>query len=215
MDSFTQGFHDLFGIDQNGRDQVPKDQFTFELDPPGGSPVALQSGDRGAFSRTAQVSLQHNVTCGTARFPAFSYSVSARLETIDSGDLSGGGDLDLGASVALARRFGKLYVYGTLGYALFGQDTFRGVQLEDTQWTWLIGFEWRAMARQSFLLQYLVSEGLIDNFDPFSKTSNEVTLGWKWEMRRWGTLEIGLIENIVSFDNSPDFGVHVGFAQRF
>ena len=28
-------------------------------------------------------------------------------------------------------------------------------------------------------------------------------------------LEIGLIENTVTVDNSPDFGVHVGYTQRF
>ncbi len=45
--------------------------------------------------------------------------------------------------------------------------------------------------------------------------SNEVTVGYKWKLRKKGSLEIGAIENISSFDNSPDFGVHVGFSQPF
>ncbi len=40
-------------------------------------------------------------------------------------------------------------------------------------------------------------------------------MGYKWELRQKGILEIGAIENIGSFDNSPDFGIHVGFSQRF
>jgi hypothetical protein len=26
---------------------------------------------------------------------------------------------------------------------------------------------------------------------------------------------VGLIENIIEFDNSPDFGIHLGWTQRF
>ena len=68
---------------------------------------------------------------------------------------------------------------------------------------------------QSLLLQYLRSDGVFEDFGPFSDTSNEVTVGYRWELGQKGILEIGLIENIGSYDNSPDFGIHVGFSQRF
>ena len=74
--------------------------------------------------------------------------------------------------MALSGRPGRFYLYGTLGYAKFGQDRFRGIELE-------------------------------------------VTLGWKWEAVQRGVLEVGIIENLISFDNSPDFGIHVGFSRRF
>ena len=215
MDAFVQGFHDLFGIDQNGRDEVPRDQFAFDLSPPGGPNVSLDSDDRGTFTRSVQVSLQHNVTCGTAKAPAFSYSVTTRLETVDAGDLGGGSDLDLGASVALARRVKHFYFYGTLGYAWFGRNEFRGIELEDTQYTILAAAEWRFLANQSFLLQYLRTEGLSPDFGPFADESHEVTLGWKWEALSKTVIEVGLIENLISFDNSPDFGLHVGLVRRF
>lgn len=214
MDGLTQGFHDLFGLDQNGRDLVPKGDFVFDLTPPGGPVVSLDNSDRGSFSRTVQVAVQHNVTCGTNRWPAFSYSVTARLETLD-GELSGGSDLDYGASVAVARRFGRFYVYGTLGYTWFGQTSFRGIELEDRQFSGLAAGEWRFRPKMSLTLQYLRTDGLIDGYGPFSATSNEVTVGYKWELRKKGILEIGLIENIGEYDNSPDFGFHVGFSQRF
>jgi len=215
MDSFIQNFHDLFGIDQGGRDDVPKNQFNFELAPDGGPAVSLDSGDRGSFSRTAQLSLQHNVTCGTSRLPAISWSATARLETLDVDTEGGGSGLDLGLSVAVSRRFGKFYVYGTLGHAWFGRDDFRGMELEDTKVTLLLAGEWRFRPRQSLILQYLLTEGLVADFGPFSDSTNELTIGWKWEVRNGGILELGLIENIIEFDNGPDFGVHAGFSQRF
>jgi hypothetical protein len=215
MDGLVQGFHDLFGIDQDGRDQVPRNQFTFDLSPAGGPNVSLDSGDRGTFSRSLQVSLQHNVTCGTARAPAFSYSVTSRLETADAGDLQGGGDVDLGASGSLARRVKHFYFYGTLGYAWFGRDEFRGLKLKDTQYTIMAAVEWRIRATHSFVLQYLRTEGLVADFGPFTDDSHEVTLGWKWEARPRMVIEVGLIENLIAFDNSPDFGIHVGLVRRF
>ena len=67
----------------------------------------------------------------------------------------------------------------------------------------------------AFVLQYLSSQGVAKDLGVFSDTSNEIVLGWKWEVWEAGVLEIGLLENVVSFDNSPDFGVHVAFTQRF
>lgn len=216
MDGFVQGFHDLFGIDQGGRDEVPRGDFSIELAPDDGeSPVSLGTSDRGTFSRSLQVSIQHNVTCGTTRLPAFSYAATVRRETVDIDRFDGGAGLDLGLSVAVARRFGRYYLYGTFGYAWFGSEDFRGLVLEDTQLTALAAVEWRFGVRQSLLLQALVTQGVVADFGPFSDASTELTFGYKWELRHKGVLEAGLIENVLAFDNGPDFGVHVGYSQRF
>ncbi len=214
MDSFIQSFHDAFSLDQSGRDEVPKDDFTIFLDPQtGADPVSLDSGARGSFSTNFLFTFQHNVTCGTQKYPAFSYAVTARWAA-ESDDLEGD-DFDLGASVAAARRWGKFYGYATLGVASYGSDTFRGIELRDTQIAVLIAVEWRWRPRQSFLVQWLASEGAAEDFDPFSEPANEITLGWKGEIASQGVLEIGLIENVFTVDNSPDFGIHIGYIQRF
>ncbi len=147
------------------------------------------------------------------RLPDEDLSLELEERLSDSDDL--GTELDFGLSVAIARRFGPIYVYGTLGYSWFGEDDFRGLELKDTQGTFLAAAEWRFLPRQSFLVQLLITEGLIENLDSFSDTSNELTLGWKWQMVPTGVLELGIIENLVAFDNSPDFGVHIGYSQRF
>ena len=68
----------------------------------------------------------------------------------------------------------------------------------------------------SWLVQILGCEGVAARgFDPFSEASYEITIGWKREIVTRGVLEIGLVENVVTFDNSPDFGVHVGYTRRF
>jgi thiol-disulfide isomerase/thioredoxin len=216
MDGFIEGFHDLFGINQAGRTRVPRDRFRFDLAIPGQPPVSLTNSDRGTFSRTLQLTLQHNVTCGVGAFPAFSYAFTTQWEGLDNSDLSGGSDVDFGFSAALSRGFkGKVFIYATLGYAWFGNDLFRGVEIRDSQASGLLAVEWRLKPRHSILVQYLVSQGQVNNLPPFDQSSHELTLGWKWEVRPRGVFEFGLIENIVLFDNSPDFGVHGGYSQRF
>ncbi|MFV2071945.1 MAG: DUF3187 family protein [Thermoanaerobaculales bacterium] len=215
LDSLIEGFHNLFGLGQAGRDLWPRDQLNIFVDPGDGRPpVVLGSEARGTFARNLLVTLQHNITCGTAKLPALSWAVTGRYAAGNFDDLEGG-NFDLALSVAAARRFGHFYVYLTLGYAWYGSDSVYGLDLESTQATVLAAGEWRFKPRMSLILQYLVSQGVATDLGPFSDTSNEVVFGFKWEVHSAGVLEIGLLENIISFDNSPDFGVHAAFTQRF
>lgn len=216
MDGFIESFHDLFGLGQGGRDEWPRNQTNIYIDPLNGDPpVSLAGGEvSGTFAQNLLVTVQHNVTCGTAKWPALSWAATGRYSLGNPGDLEGS-NFDVSLSVAASRRFGKFYVYLTLGYAWYGSDTVFGLELETTQATVLAAAEWRFKPRMSFVLQYLGTQGVAKDLGVFSDTSNEIALGWKWEVREAGVLEIGLLENVVSFDNSPDFGVHAAFTQRF
>lgn len=215
MDGFIQEFHDLFNIDQNGRDQVPRGRFAFDIDPTATQPgVSLTNSDRGIYSTAALVTLQHNVTCGTLRLPAFSYALTGRYE-IQSDDLQGGSPFDFGISIALAKRVKTFYLYGTAGYSVFGREEFRGIDLRSDQLSFLAALEWRAFSTASLLVQYLLTEGLADAPGELSEFSNEITLGAKWEIVNGTVLEFGLIENILTFGNSPDFGLHLAVKSRF
>lgn len=211
LDSLIQGFHNTFGIDQDGRDEVPRGDFRFEVGRPS---VALDHGDRGEFARAFVVSVQNNITCGTEKLPALAYAFTWRYE-LEGDDLQGGSRSDFGFSLSAARRFGKVYTYLTLGFASFGRETFRGIELRDTQTSLLAAAEWRRWPRTSLILQYLVTEGAVDNLDDFSRPSNEIVFGWKKELRPRKILEIAAVENVITLGNSPDFGIHIGFTQRF
>ena len=214
MDGFIQGFHDMFGFDQEYRDEFSKGDLAIELAPLNGQPaVSLDKDNGGSFSQSIALTLQHNVTCGTPVFPAFSYALTGRFG--DSEDLSGGDNFDLGASVALARRFRNTYAYISVGYAMFGRDDARGIDLRETQLSALGALEWQYAPRRALIVQYLMSEGVAEDWGPFSDPSHEVTVGWKREFEGNTVLEIGLIENMVTMDNSPDFGVHVALSRRF
>lgn len=216
MDGFVQGFHDTFNIDQGGRDEVRKRDFSFEIDNPReGSKVSLSGDDRGSFSREFLLTFQHNITCGTEDSPALAYALTLRADQDIAGDLDGGSPVDVALSVSASKRFGDIYGYLGVGFAWFGKEEFRGIELESTQASVLAAIEWRFSAGMSFVVQYLSSQEVTDHLGPFSEPSHEVTLGWKGELWQSAVLEIGVVENVLLSDNSPDFGIHAGLTYRF
>lgn len=216
MDAFVQEFHDLLNIDQGGRDEVSRDRFSAEFaTTPGTPPVRLTNRHRGSYSRSLATTFQHNVTCGTPDLPAIAYSATLRTDLGDVEDLTDEEPTDLAVSLSVAKRFGDFYLYLNAGYAWFGKEEFRGIDLKTTQGSALLALEWRFAAEMSLLAQYLLSEGVTEHLGRFSEPSHEITLGWKGEILRGTVLEVGLIENVIVSDNSPDFGLHAGISLRF
>jgi thioredoxin-related protein len=215
MDGFIEAFHELFGLGQEDREDFPRGENVFQLDPQDGEP-GVMAGGSGTVQQNVLVTLQHNVTCGTDVWPAFSYALSLRHPLGGEDQLDGPSDLDVGLSVAASRRFGsEVYGYLELNHVWFGSDEFAGIELERRQLSALVGLEWRYGARSSALVQLLRSGGAAVRREPFDDVASELTLGWKRELTTGTVLELGLIENVFDFDNSPDFGVHFGLTHRF
>ncbi len=215
MDSFITDFHDFFGLDQDGRDSTPFGLVQIEiLDNKGNSLLSYNQGS-GVYSRSITAYLEHRLTCGSTKLPALSYAVSLRYDTEGQHMLDRDFPFDLGLSLSAAKKIGPLNAYLSAGLFWYGSTKIQKIDLKRTQTALMTGLEWRYTATQSLLFQCLVTEGSAKNLGPFSDASYEVTLGWKWAVIPSGVLEVGLIENIIIWDNSPDFGVHSGFSYRF
>lgn len=214
LDPITDAFHDLFGLGDAGRDMFPEHDNVIDLEPRDG--VQIEDRDSGSEASNLALTLQHNLTCGSAALPAIAYAASVRWDAGGHADLRGSSHFSAGLSASAARRLGdSFYAYLGLGYNWHGVDESRGLPLRDEQWSGLGALEWRYAANCSWVLQYLVSEGVAVDREPFDKPANELNLGWKWEFRKGTVFEVGLIENIIEVDNSPDFGLHFGIQHRF
>jgi hypothetical protein len=216
MDRFINAFHRTFGLTDAGRHNYPRNQFSAQIkDKDGNQAVDLGADDRGSFSNALLVTVQHNVTCGTEYLPAFSYALTLRSELSNNFDVSGELPIEPQLSVSLSKAFGDFYAYGSVGFGYFGAEHQGGIHYRPTQLSGLAAVEWRFVPSMSLLLQYLVTQGVVDSMGPFSTNSHEITLGWKGELVDQVVFEFGLIENLINFSNSPDFGVHVGMMVRF
>ncbi len=213
IDHWIEEFHDLFGLPQGHREEFPEDDFHFEVAPDGSRPaVALSKGDRGTFVTSGTATLQYALTPGDEVWPAISVGLSIRAAS--HADIHSQG-IDASLSLSAARRFGDFHVYVSGNFAWYGHEDFQDIELRPLQWTWLAAVEWRFMPRTTFVFQYLLSQGAVSRYEDFSKPSHEITFGWKVELWPGTVIEIGVVENIVTFDNSPDVGMHGGITYRW
>lgn len=215
LDGFISDFHETFGIEQDGRDQVPNGEVRIIIKDKNGKTLLSYENQSGNYSRGLSLGFKHRLTCGGRFIPAVSYALSTRWEIEDAGIVDREIPLDFGVSLSLAKRISSFYLYLSGGYFWYGGKRIQEIDLKETQISGMAAIEWRYHDNQSLILQCLISEGQAKNLGPFSDPSYELTLGWKYALGLNQMLEIGLIENIIVWDNSPDFGVHVGFTHRF
>ncbi len=214
LDGVTDAFHDLFGIGDAGRDDFPSNENIIDLEEENG--VAIEDESAGSEATHVTLTLQHNVTCGTDVLPALAYAFSTRWDAGGDAELEGSSDFSAGVSVSAAKRLGEeFYTYLGLGYFWYGPDEARGLPLKDEQWGGLAALEWAYKSKRSLILEYLVNEGAALDRSPFDEVTHEVHFGWKREMNPGTVLELGLIENLINADNSPDIGLHIGIRHRF
>jgi len=214
LDGVIEAFHDFIGVGQQGRDRWPRDQFHFIWNPENGEPTALGPGDSGLFVQNLLLTVQHNISCGSAVWPAVAWWATLRLglqaEGFDRAPVDGL------FGVAFAKRFGDFNAYLSLSEAWYSETTaLELIELRSDQGSLMAALEWRFRPRSSLIVQFLLSEGVVGDSSPFDENSKEIILGMKHELRNDAVLEWGLIENFAPFDNSPDVGLHFGYTRRF
>lgn len=215
MDGFIQGFHDVFGIDQNGRDTVPLNDTSIRIDPTSTQPgLVLGSdelqGNRLVFLRGAMMwTLSH----GHDGWPATALACTVQAPVGERRGYSGG-LLDVSLDLSLAKSLGDWVGYASVAWTRFAADEVYGIHLHRSNWAGLGAIEYRISPEWSLVGQYLLSQGVAPDLYVFSKPSHEVTFGTQVRVGRHTTLQLGLIENVFIFDNSPDFGVHFALEMR-
>ena len=216
MDNFIQEFHDLCGIDQNGRDKVDRNlSRIIRYDDQGN--IIFQTDDlsnmeNNGISLVAQYILSH----GTRRWPAIGVSGLLRygLNTPSSEDNHE--PLDWNIGIGLSKRLTNTwYMYSHLCYTNFGQTELFGLEFEGDAISFMLALACQWKPNFSILLQYVFSEGVVKDFGSLSDSSHEVNIGFKWQLSSGSIIEFALVENIITFDNSPDFGLHLAFSHPF
>ena len=218
LDGFIQGFHDLFGIDQNGRDEVPKGQSRVIR----AGPVPEES-DADIFNNSGvSLTLKYDVFAGNRWLPAANMSGSVRYGLNNGRAFSYNHPGDYGFSLGFGKRFSeRWYAHLILSYTVFDLTVARNyagftpIRMKNQQAGGLFALGYEYSSRWTFLAQYMVQEAAIKDIRGLDEPSHEIHVGFKYRVPRRGTFEFALIQNIVSMDNSPDFGIHLGWLYPF
>ncbi len=221
MDGFIEGFHDTFGLGQAGRDKFERDQVRLEITTPDGQKRSYDPSDIYGGLTDVVLSGQYDLTDGTEYWPALALGMNIKLPVGSDSALLGTPGVDPGLYLSASKGIGDWgFVYLNLGGAWLGREELGGLSLKEFEWTTLFAFEWRAGIRFSWIVQLLANSGIASSAGEMSEISTELTLGFKLEFPslafpgKKSILEFGLTENLFHFDNSPDFGVHLGFTLR-
>jgi len=218
LDGFIQGFHDLFGIDQNGRDGVSKGQSRVVR-----TGTLSEESDADIFNNSGvSLTLKYDVFAGNIWLPAVNMSGSIRYGLDTGRAFSDNHPVDYGFSLGFGKRFSeRWYAHLILSYTVFDltvardYNGFTPIRMKNQQAGGLLAFGYELSPRWTFLGQYMVQEAAIKDISGLDEPSHEIHLGFKYRFPKWGILECALIQNIISMDNSPDFGVHLGWGYPF
>jgi Protein of unknown function (DUF3187) len=209
LDQITEDFHDLFGIEQNGRSEVEKNDTHIFIPEYG---IDLGKESRGQYSQTIGLSIQKVLIDKSVAWPALAVNINMSYETLSDGMIEQG-KFDYGVQFSAAQKQRNGYAYGNISYTHFGSDNVLGMPLENQQFSGMMGYEFTVEEDQSFLLQYLFSEGVVKNLGALEDYSHEIHIGYKWRTQSY-LWELGIVENIINFDNSADIAFTFGVTYK-
>ncbi|WP_028115678.1 DUF3187 family protein [Ferrimonas senticii] len=209
LDQLTLTFHNLFGLDQNGRDLVPKHRFLVDVPEAG---VRVEQFDGQSLVNKFYLGLDHRWWHADKHQLASSIT----LQYNDGGApwrsgsrWDAGGQLDYGY-----RRSNGDQAWLMLGLSHSGADQILGLPVRSLLAQIAAGYRHYLAPRHSIALQYQLSRGAIEGLGQLAQLVHEIHFGYRYQHRRqqWDLI---LLENAENPDNSADFGFAVRFAYRF
>ena len=96
-----------------------------------------------------------------------------------------------------------------VGITFYGSNGLDELKLSSERMSMLSALEYSCSKTFSIIAQFVAASASAD-YPELDEHVIEVVLGFKKKMGP-GTIEFGLIENILYYDNSPDGGFHIGY----
>jgi hypothetical protein len=208
FDSTVNGFHDLFGLPDGGRDDSPSDRFLVngftrqgfyrELSD-GGSVTDLVVGLKQRLSEgdAVCVSLQGDLGIPLAR-EGFS------------------GESPEGALQVLLDHHGERHGFSCgVGGTVSADTHVDGFEFTRYRLHGFAAFEWIWSARLASVLQVQGANRLLRNVESFPDVSSYVVLATRWRWSERAALEMTLVENLWNQQATSDFGLRLGLTLLF
>ncbi len=211
LDGFIEGFHDLFGIDQHRRqDNGRNEARVFYIDRNQNAHLF----DRDALSGTGlgDLSLYAGWLISDA-VPLFAIHAGVKCPThtrMIPSEIKG---FDFYLMSSTAWDLGAARIYQGLGIIYYTDTGLRDIRFMRLRGTSATTLEYPMSDHISGIVHLIANtpSARLPRLDEFVF---EMSLGLRVA---WSDclLDIGFIENIFWYDNSPDFGVYLGFKQLF
>ncbi|GAA5186589.1 DUF3187 family protein [Ferrimonas gelatinilytica] len=208
LDQLSLTFHDLFGIGQNGRDQVPKHRFMSRFPEYG-----LAQDD--FSSRT--LSRQTELGVGFRWWQRERHQMSSRVTVqYHQGPTlwRGGGRWDQALQWDYGYHTQRHRFNAMAALSHSGAQRVLAAPVRPYQWHLALGYRFQWHPRHSMELQYLVSQGGLKRAAELSKSTHEIALAYRFRYQRlcW---QLGVLQNSVHADNSADVAFQTALRYLF
>ncbi len=215
LDAGIEGFHDLAGLNQAGREAILRDQFAVYLDPDNDFLLWVSEEPEWGLG-DAVLGLKADLF-PERRSRSLELAVEGKVKIPlgDSDRFTSSESIDFGTQLLATRYFRKTSVHGNLGAVYLGSwdklNLGRQVKLSG-----MLAVEQTLGSKNTLLFQATVSESPFTDLDlkDFEGLSTLFTVGYKHRIGNQ-VLFLAATENSTNFDLSPDIGVHVGVTSRF
>lgn len=209
LDGVIYDFHDAIGVGQGGRQYVQDHQVQAVLGRDSGQDVVLLRRPSSGGLSDPNIFLRYALPTLLPRWGS-SIELGIKIPMMDEADFLSTGSWDVGYQITLDRRFSRdalIINFGAVFPGKFEQTDLRPPNLPFLNLSWLHRFE-RWPHTRSFI-QALWAEhpyrAIVDS--ELSDLEFQITAGFKWDTRL-GVFGVGLTENVLNFDNTPDIGLH-------
>lgn len=218
LDGFIEGWHDTFGLPQNGRDKAPRDRLRYSYIRNGKQEVLVDDHAQGIGDLRLNAAWQLARSTGDEPWGTALHA-ALKLPTGDSDDLLGSGSTDLSLWLSGNRTWRQ----GDSALALFGSFGLMGMTNGDVveeQQRNLVGFAmlgggWRPW---SWIVLKLQLDGHTPLYDSDLKELGDpaalLTVGGDLALGEKTTLEIGVSEDIAT-ETASDVAFRLALRSRF
>lgn len=211
MDGFIEGFHDAFGIDQHRRSETERDQaWIFYVDRDTNSHRFDDDAIRGYGLGDISIYTGWRLMDSS---PALSLYGCVKIPThtrMIPTEITG---VDLSVMYSMAWQLGRSSIYHGLGGIYYADTGLPDIRFKRFRFTTATTVEYPIYPKIGGLLHF-VANSPSAHFPQLDEHVFEMSLGVRWYRNDY-ILDVGFIENIFWYDNSPDFGVHIGLKRRF
>jgi len=211
LDGLIEGFHRSFNISNAGRGSFPRGDFAFDIHNGLGESGWSHAGAEQTGWNLGNVTLGLSLDIGKVASirHRLVMTLGLKLPTGTRTEFFGGQSVDFGLSLSTGADTGPIHWYLSSSVSYYGDEEMIGIMLHQRHVSGLVGLEYmRDQSAHAWTAQILVESGVARDFYYFSDATYELMFGYRRRLSPGVSMEIGILENVLAFDNSPDIGLH-------
>lgn len=207
-DSIAIGFHDVFGIQQDGRLDARRGNIRYSI--PSYSIDYTRSDRDLVFSEQWEAGLTADL--------GFLFPIPLGLSLYRSEEMAHGnpyftGAVDYGWQLNAVWPMADWALYASMSESLFDHDSEAAFRTYYQQWSWVFGAAWKITDGHEVLGQAQITQPLFRDLGQLSRNCYEMHIAYRYRWERL-SFEATLIENVVWSYNSPDWGFTFGLGYQ-